>query len=198
MTTAPARRGRPIIKSTAPKASVAPAAVDDSPIFEMPPLRQEMRPPLREADDPRARAAKRAEELRAGGALDIAAEDRFYVDRDAIPDGWDYQWKRKSILGKEDPAYDVQLARSGWEPVPASRHPEHMPIGTKSRTIERDGMILMERPKEITDEARAMELQAARTQIRSKEGPPTSAPNGQFERNYNDIKKTYEHIPIAD
>jgi len=163
------------------------------------PPRHEMRAPMRE-EDPRTRAAKRAAELRGHlGDMDEGPDD-FYIDKDAIPQGWDYEWKTRTVLGAEDPAYQVQLARKGWEPVPASRHPSYMPQGSKSATIERKGMVLMERPLEITEEARDIELKKARNQVRQKEAQLNSAPEGQFERNHPSVKakitKTIEAMPI--
>lgn len=115
------------------------------------PSRPEMRPTMRE-EDPRARAARRAAELRdhRNGDMDEGI-DEFYIDPADIPEGWSYEWKRRTVLGAEDPAYQVALARAGWEPVPTSRHPSYMPMGGDYPFIERKGMILMERPLEITD-----------------------------------------------
>lgn len=155
-------------------------------------------------EDPRARAAQRAAELRGHrGDEDMDASDEFYVDPQDVPDGWSYEWKRKTVLGAEDPAYQVALARAGWEPVPASRHPSYMPMDGHFTTIERKGMILMERPAEISEEARNRELRKARIQVRSKEEQLGAAGPGQFERNNKDaslvkIGKSYEAIPIPD
>jgi hypothetical protein len=165
------------------------------------PPRAEMRPPMRE-EDPRARAARRAQELRDHrGSLDDGTDD-FYVDPSAVPPGWDYEWKRKTVMGAEDPAYQVALMRAGWEPVPASRHPEMMPDRGHFATIERKGMILMERPKEITDEMRELELRKARQQVRQKEQQLNSAPEGQFGRDHAQVRpkinKSYEAIPIPE
>ena len=94
------------------------------------------RPAMRE-EDPRARAKKRAEELRAHlGDIDEGTDD-FYVDAESIPEGWTYEWKRHTVYGQEDPAYQVQLAREGWSPVPASRHPSMMPANFKDDMILR-------------------------------------------------------------
>ena len=76
--------------------------------------------------------------------------------------------RRQRVLGQEDPAYPVALRRTGWEPVPVSRHPEMMPPGAGG-VIERKGMVLMERPKEITDEMKAIDYRNARNQVRTKE-----------------------------
>jgi hypothetical protein len=151
-------------------------------------------------ESPRDRAAKRAAELRGHiGNLDEGMDD-FYVPREYIPDGWSYEWKRKLNMGQEDPAYQVQLARLGWEPVPASRHPAMMPEGNKYQIIERKGMVLMERPLEITEEAREIELRRARNQIRHKEAQLASTPEGTLTRDHDRVKpkisKGYEPIPV--
>jgi len=158
---------------------------------------------LRE-EDPRVRAARRAEEIRNHlGTMDEGT-DEFYIDPRDIPPGWSYEWKRKVVMGKEDPAYQVHLARMGWEPVPASRHPSYMPEGTSVATIERKGMILMERPSELSEEARAIEQRRARNQVKQKESQLNSAPEGTMQRTRSDgtaltsIKKSYEAIPVPN
>ncbi len=167
-----------------------------------PQTRPEMRQPMRE-EDPMTRAARRAEELRDHGALDSDTTDEFYVDPDIVPPGWTYEWKRKITMGAEDPAYQVHLRKAGWEPVPTARHPELMPLDGRYPVIERKGMVLMERPKEINDEAQHREYQKARNQVRQKEQQLSSADSGQFERsNKGDslvkVKKTFEHVPIPE
>lgn len=166
-------------------------------------IRREMRPAMRE-EDPRVRAARRAAEVRANvGDMD-EGQDKYYIDRRTIPDGWDYEWKTKAVFGEERPAYQVQLERMGWTPVPAERHPSYMPDGGKYSTIERDGMILMERPLELTQEARQIELKKARQQVRHKEAQLNSAPGADhFGRDNKGnslvkVNKSYEAIPIPN
>ena len=176
----------------------------------LPPLTPEMREEaMRPAevraapreDDSRARAAKRAAELREhnGGGMD-EGEDRFYIDPRSIPAGWSYEWKRVALVGKADPAYEVNLSRGGWEPVPASRHPELMPKGDYS-TIEIDGMMLYERPLEITEDARNKEKKRARQQVKIKEDQLNEGPPGTFERSNKGapmakIQKTIERMEV--
>src|ERR1700744_5880580 len=74
---------------------------------------------VRDTEDPRERAARRAEEILAHRGNMDEGDDEFFIDQRAIPDGWSYEWKRHTILGAEDPSYQVHLARGGWEPVPA-------------------------------------------------------------------------------
>lgn len=163
--------------------------------------REDMRASQRE-EDPRARAERRAAEIRKhlkGDTSDGA--DRFYVDPHIVPDGWSYEWKRKTIWGKEDPAHEVELARQGWEVVPASRHPQMMPKGNW-QTIERDGMILMERPKVLTEDVHKDNLRKARLQVKAKEAQLNQAPDGTFDRDdprvKPSIKKSFEAMPIKD
>lgn len=163
-------------------------------------MRPDMRPEMR-GDDPRERAAKRAAEIRGHlGSMDEGSDD-FFIDPAIIPDGWSYEWKRKTIMGAEDPAYQVSLARKGWEAVPASRHPSYMPEGSKDSIIERKGMVLMERPLEVTQEAQSIELRRARAQVRHKEEQLNAAPQGQFERDNKGnplakVSKSYEPLVI--
>lgn len=192
-------RGRPrnpskIVQEEA-RASAAPEGIlahaSDPVVPPRPPLRTAMRD-----EDPRAAAALRAKEIMGHiGDVDAGTDD-FFFDERAVPDGWTYEWKRKTVYNQEDPAYQVQLSRTGWTPVPASRHPEMMPAGDHYQTIERKGQILMERPKEITDQFRRLDEKRARDQVRVKEDQLASAPTGQFDRDRPSIKKGYEPMPI--
>lgn len=166
------------------------------------------RPPLRanpKAEDPRERARKRAEQIREHlGGLDEGT-DEFYIPASIIPDGWTYEWKRHTIYNQEDPAYTVQLAREGWEPVPVdrcARHRSMMPDNWPKMTIERKGMILMERPSEISEQVRRMDLMRARQQVRVKEQQLATTPEGTMTRDDSrvapKIKKSYEALPIPE
>lgn len=146
-------------------------------------------------------ARRRAAEIMEHGLAMDEGTDKFEFDRGIIPDGWDYAWKRLTTMGQEDPAYQVQLSRNGWEPVPASRHPEMMPADWKHSTITRDGQILMQRPMEITERSRLIERRRALDQVRVKEAQLNSAPNGTFERGTHPgapvrVNKGYEPVPI--
>jgi hypothetical protein len=151
------------------------------------------------------RARRRAAELKGhvNGLED--ATDTFFVPPDIIPDGWTYEWKRKSVFNKEDPAYAVQLARDGWEPVPLKRCKKHramMPTNWDGETIEQHGMILMERPEEITQAYRDIELRKARAQVRQKEAQLSASPDGTFTRDdprvAPKIKKSYSPVMVPD
>lgn len=164
------------------------------------------REPMRESfEDHLKRAADRMAVLRGhfGDEILDAGTDEFYIAPSDIPPGWDYQWKRHTLLGKEDPAYQVQLARAGWEPVKTRRHPHFMPDGSKDTFITRKGMILMERPLELTRQAERAERDKARKQVRNKEEQITAAPPGQFDRSnkgdsMTSVKKGYVPMPVPE
>jgi hypothetical protein len=130
----------------------------------------------------RERAELRAKEIMGHleGALD-EGQDELALDAIVVPDGWTYEWKRQTVYGKSDPAYDTKLARTGWEPVPAERHPAMMPKGARGEII-RDGLVLMERPKMITDRVRKIMYERARNAVRMKEQQLNEAPQGTFQR----------------
>jgi hypothetical protein len=141
-------------------------------------------------NDPRERARRRAQELREHSSFDPGG-DKFAFDLAIIPPGWSYEWKRQTVMGQADPAYQVHLAHRGWEAVPCSRHPEMMPLGYEGHTIDREGQRLMERPLVITEEAQAREKKEARDQVRGNEEKVTGQPAGDsspFERASRDVR----------
>lgn len=182
---------------------IAPFDAGEMPVIDgSAPERVPLRGPMREsADDARARAAARMAELRGhvDGALGDDAPDRFYIDRSIVPDGWDYEWKRHTLLNKEDPAYAVALAQNGWMPVPTGRHPSMMPFGSNpDAPITRDGNMLMERPTELTQLVRKADAKRARDQVRIKEQQLTDAGPGHFDRTTPTVKKGYEAMKIPE
>ena len=138
------------------------------------------RPDMR-STDPRRDAAERTRQiLEHVGNFGEQAGD-FDFDQSIVPDGWSYEWKELTVMGMTNAARQIELARFGWEPVPTSRHPEMMPVGSTDKNIVRKGLQLMERPAEVTDFAKKQDLQAARTQMRSKKEQLEGAPVGAFE-----------------
>lgn len=96
-------------------------------------------------------------------------EDIFYIPLDEIPEGSSYEWKRWTLHGQEDPFYIAGLREQGWEPVDPKRHPNWVPPGYSQPYIIKGGQILMERPIELTEEARAESRQFARRQVKEAE-----------------------------
>ena len=155
------RRGRPR-RFPAPVQAEGEAPMVDSleaseaaQVSNRPSLRPQMR-----AEDPWSAAAaqRRFDEVMGHIKTVDDGVDEFAIDRSRIPDGWDAEWKTKTVLGAEDPAQMVAYQRMGWEPASLDLFPELMPAGYKGNTVERKGMILMMRPKRITDMVRQAEI----------------------------------------
>ena len=100
---------------------------------------------------------------------DTIIEDIFYLPVEEIPEGSSYEWKRWTVHGQEDPFYISSMRQQGWEPVDPKRHPNWVPPGYKESFIIKGGQILMERPTELTEEARAEQRQLAKRQVREAE-----------------------------
>lgn len=166
--------------------------------------RPQMRPDPAKEMSSRERAEQVADAFfEHGGFDDGPGTDEFYFPRDQVPDGWTYEWKREITGGDDDPAYQVQLARGGWRPVPVDRHPEMMPQGFDGKKITRKGMLLMERPASITEAMRKREQLMARNQVKVKEEQLTQPAPGQFERENKgaplvSVKKSFAPIPIPE
>jgi hypothetical protein len=112
------------------------------------------------------RPAQRSEQRVGQRMIMRTGSNRFEFNRDLIPQGMSYEWKRCTLYGQEDTEHLVDLEQNGWEPVPSERHPElsgrRAVAGSKN---VRGGLMLMERPIEITDEARDLDTFAARHQV---------------------------------
>lgn len=177
--------------------------MDEAPV-STPVPRTEMRATMRE-ESSLERAKRRAAEIRGHiGEIDEGT-DEFYIPADMIPEGWTYEWKRKLLLGAEDPSYTVHLARMGWTAVPLDRNTDHMammPPSWPHNTIERKGMLLMERPSEVVSEVRRIEQKRARDQVRAKEQQLSGAPDGQFGRDHAQVRpkisKSFEAMTIPE
>ena len=117
--------------------------------------------------------------------------DRFWVPPGMIPEGQSWEWKRTTTFGKGDAAYDAFLMDQGWLPVDQSRYPNF--------PMQRDGMILMERPIELTREAQMEDRRNARDAVVQKERQLYEAGKGEFERKGVQVSRSYEaptSIPI--
>ena len=162
--------------------------------------RPDARPVMREPTSLEAAKARAAEIL---GSFDVLAESEDKFAAPTPPPGWDYEWKRRTVLNQEDPAYQIALARTGWEPVPVLRHPGMVPAGSAAQTIERDGQVLMQRPLEISDQVRLRDRRRAGEQVAIKEQQLAQTPPNTFGRTDDPrtnprIKKNFEAVVIPD
>ena len=115
-------------------------------------------------------------------------EDQFYLPIEEIPEGSSYEWKRFSVHGQEDPFYLAGLREQGWEPVNPKRHPNWVPPGYNQPSIIKGGMILMERPLVLTQEAQAEQRQLARQQVREAEQRLGMTPKGELTREHPEVR----------
>jgi hypothetical protein len=149
--------------------------------------------------DSRARAEARIRQLRGNPDLQDGGGERDKYWAPPPPEGWDYQWKLRSVMGQDDIDRIRQHELNGWEPVPLSRHPELMPKGWKGETIEVGGLVLMERPKMFTDEARQEEARAAREAVLTREAQMKEGRGGDLgPRQVNRFNKSRAPIDVPN
>lgn len=131
------------------------------------------------------------------------SEDRFRIDPSMIPDGQSYEWKRMTLMGKEDHQHQVHLARNHWTPVPAGRHPAlsgvpGMDHADANKAIIVDGLILMERPAYLTEEAYEEDQRNALGQVGTQLQRLGQSEPGTFERDTPVVNKTVERMAVPD
>lgn len=99
--------------------------------------------------------------------------DQFHIPGDMIPDGIDLQWNTDSVLGQPSAQERSRMEQQGWEAVTPNMFEGRfdgmfMRKGHQGE-INVGGLVLMWRPMELTQEARAEELAAARQARRTEE-----------------------------
>ena len=115
-------------------------------------------------------------------------DDPFFIPLDEIPEGSSYEWKRYSNVGEENPFYLAQMRSQGWEPVDPKRHPNWVPPGYTQPNIIKGGMLLMERPLSLTQEAKAEQRQLAKQQIREAEQRLGMTPKDTLTRQHQGVE----------
>lgn len=94
--------------------------------------------------------------------------DQFHIPEHFIEKGWSMQWCRESVYNKPDAAEMVRMQHAGWRPVNPDR------VGYDSAvegdSLRRDGLILMERPKSLTEEAQRENQEKATQQFMASMG----------------------------
>lgn len=133
--------------------------------------------------------------------------DRLRIDPSLIPDGMAYLWVTDSILGQPQPQWRARRSRTGWTPVPASRHDGmFMPKGFDGE-INVDGLVLHEKPKEFVDRDKLKDRRNAAEQVYVRERQMMGGEalkNVGFDTQHksalesNKVRKSYERIEIPD
>jgi hypothetical protein len=116
--------------------------------------------------------------------------DEFYVNLAAVGPDTDVNWKRFSNVGEEYPYYIARMREQGWEPVNPQDHPDWVPVppGYDKANIIKGGLILMERPMALTNEARAEDKQRAKQQVIEAEQRLGMTPNATLTRDHEGVK----------
>jgi hypothetical protein len=114
-------------------------------------------------------------------------EDQFFIPLEEVPKGSNYEWKRWSISGQTDPFYIAQMREQGWEPVDPKRHPNWVPPGYSEPHIIKGGQILMERPMELTLDARKELQQLSKQQVKEAEQRLGMTPKGELSRDLPEV-----------
>lgn len=121
-------------------------------------------------------------------------DDKFYYDRNLQPEDMVYEWKRWSVLGKEDRQYIAKMQRHGWKFVPSSRHPETSGNDAGDEPIIIEGQVLMEQPIAVNERIKERIIHES---IKGKEDHFTrlglETPRGAFKSS-----TSYEAQPIPE
>lgn len=162
------------------------------------------RAPAREPRTYKMRAAPNWE------AFDIDADDtpdRLRIADHLIPVGMSLQWVTDSVYGQSFQQHRAKFEQRGWTPVhqddfDGQFNGMFMPKG-KAGEINVDGLVLMARPKELTERARKADKRAAYEQVAIKEQalrggdlPITLDPRHPSAVNTNRVNKTMERIVV--
>jgi hypothetical protein len=124
--------------------------------------------PSREAARETPPVLKKGQYLGRGGKI-ITREKPSSYNLFDFPDsikeeGWSYQWCRTATLGNAEGDHNEipLMTRAGWAPVNPSQLNGYFASENKDRDhIVRDGLMLMERPQVMTDDALREAKQAA-------------------------------------
>jgi hypothetical protein len=98
------------------------------------------------------------------------AKDFLYVPKELIPDGIAIEWKRKSVLNKEDKKHSAEVWRAGWRFLPSNSEgfAEHFASFVTGDIFEYEGLVLMYRPQSMSDSAKKEESRKAGALVKDK------------------------------
>jgi hypothetical protein len=159
-------------------------ASNQAPIAQRAPMHEPRIIGRREENHVGDHAAPRARTRRSKSTVN---EDQFFIPLDEVPEGLNYEWKRWENVGQQDPFYIARMREQGWEPVNPKNHPNWVPPGYKEPHIIKGGQILMERPMELTLEARKELRQLSKQQVREAEQRLGMTPKGEATRELTEV-----------
>ena len=136
--------------------------------------------------------------------------DRLRIAQSLIPEGLSLQWVTESVRGQPFHQRRAEFEKKGWTPVHGEDFDGQfngmfMPKNQEGE-IRVDGLVLMARPKEMTDRAKQKERRKALEQVAIKEAALTGGDltNVTLDAthpsavNSNRISKSYERISIPE
>ena len=128
-------------------------------------------------------------------------DGRFDIPPGLEPLGMKYEWKSKTVIGKENLTGMSRYMRRGWQFVPAERHPGFWTTAGAPGPIELEGMVLMEIEAEMYDELRRVDRLRAKEPVRGiyerlSAAPPGTAPRDAHPRTKPQVSRTYEPLPV--
>lgn len=139
----------------------------------------------------------------------IESPDRLRIEKSLIPDGMSLQWVTNSVLGQPVQQHRAEFERKGWTPVHQSDFDGQfdglfMPKGAEGE-INQEGLVLMARPKELTNKALLADRKKAYDQVRIKEQALTGGDLGTTLDSRdptalasNKIRRSMERIEIPE
>lgn len=135
----------------------------------------------------------------------LQEDDPYRVPAEMIPDGYAVEWKRMTVLGARAPnqaTYELNLARTKWEAVDVNTHPSFkklLPNSYEGSTIEKEGMLLMIRPKAISDKVKQIQEMKAKGLLNDKLAQLGNSGSGEAPRKVLGVRRSYEpNMEIPD
>lgn len=135
--------------------------------------------------------------------------DKLRIPEHQVPAGLSLQWVTDSVYGQSVPQHRAQFEKRGWTPVhqddfDGQFNGMFMPRNAPGE-INVDGLVLMARPRELTEKARKADRQAAYEQVAIKEQalrggdlPVSLDSRHPTAINTNRINKTMERIVVPE
>lgn len=139
----------------------------------------------------------------------VETPDKLHIDPSLIPEGMSLMWVTSQVLGQDVSQHRSIFERGGWTPVHQSDFDgqfdgKFMPKG-RDGEITHEGLVLMARPKEITEKAKFLEKKKAYEQVAIKEKaltsgdiPVTLDAGHESAIRTNRINKSYERLEIPE
>lgn len=172
-----------------------------TPLVEREPLRDEVRESPKTSKY-KMRATPNWEDV---DPLAGDSADRLKIDPGLIPDGMTAMWVTDSVLGQPVPQHRSEFERKGWTPV----HQDDFDGQFNGMFMKKnapgeinvEGLVLMMRPKELSDRAELQDRRRARNQVMIKEqalrgGDIPISLDTKHPSVSNRINKTMERIEV--